>query len=116
MQKMDKLTHERLKPYEKYMATAVRANYITTLVNRQLIELEEIAQPLGIKLAKRSCPQCVFDFVLKLGRLYYAYKEEPVVEEKPQEVVKEVKTDGKETKETKKGRGRKKTNSGSKKV
>lgn len=76
---MTREQHERLKKYDKWFHTAVRAQYITTLTARQVNELVEIATPLGVKLQHKSCPVCLYDFMVQLGRLYFAYKEEPVV-------------------------------------
>lgn len=103
---MTREQHETLKKYDKWFHTAVRAQYITTLTARQVNELVEIATPLGVKLQHKSCPVCLYDFMVQLGRLYFAYKEEPVAVEPKKEEVKveeKPKQNGKKNSKRKKG-------------
>lgn len=66
--------YNRLRKYEKYLYTALYADYIRTLTNRDVEELIECGEELGISYKNNHCPKCLFDFVKKLAAPYFEQK------------------------------------------
>lgn len=65
----------RLRKYETWMYTAVKADYIRGLTATQMNDLIDIASELGIKHVNNHCPKCNLDFVRKIGVLFFEQKE-----------------------------------------
>ena len=85
---MKQETYDRLTKYNSYLYTAHNADYIRALSNREVDELIEIGNELGIYYKNNHCPKCALEFVKKLAVQYFAYK--PEVKEPVSEKAKEV--------------------------
>lgn len=67
--------YNKLKKYDSYLTTAVKANYIRSLTTKEVDELVEIGSELKITLTNRSCGTCILGFMKKLGVPYLEQKE-----------------------------------------
>lgn len=72
--------YNRLKPFEQYLGTAYRAQYVRGLTSKQLDELTLIAKELGITFKYNGCSKCTYNFVKRLADLYYNYETSKVEE------------------------------------
>lgn len=63
---------ETLKPYESYLRTAVRSNYVRSLPMKDAKLLADIYISLGHTKPNLSCGKCVLNMCKVLGREYFS--------------------------------------------
>ena len=94
---MTREQHFKLKKYESIFRTAIDAQYYRAMTSAFAKDLIDTCKELNIYI-NVNCGQCMIKAIQTLGKLYFAYNEEPEIEF-PQEPLKE---DSKTTKEVKK--------------
>ena len=67
--------YNKLKKFDSWLATANKGNYIRSLTNKQVDELIEIGNEIGIVYTNNHCPKCILDFVKKLSIHYFEQKQ-----------------------------------------
>ena len=66
--------YNKLKKFDSWLTTANKGNYIRSLTNKQVDELIEIGNEIGIVYKNNHCPKCILDFVKKLSMPYFEDK------------------------------------------
>lgn len=84
---MTNLQYNKLKKYEGIFHTAINGNYYRAMDSHFASDLISVAKELNVYI-NPSCGQCMLRAIQTLGRLYFAYQEEPEIEF-PQETLKE---------------------------
>lgn len=64
-------TYYRLRKYEDYLTTAYKANYIRSLTNKEVDELIDIGNELGIYYKNNHCGKCLLEFIKRLATPYF---------------------------------------------
>ena len=67
--------YNKLKKFDSWLTTANKGNYIRSLTNKQVDELIEIGNEIGIIYKNNHCPKCILDFVKKLSIPYFEQKQ-----------------------------------------
>ena len=67
--------YQRLRRYEHYLYTALKAGYIRSLTSVQMNELSEIGAEIGIPYKHTGCPLCALKFVKALAVPYFDQQE-----------------------------------------
>lgn len=87
---MKKKTFDKLKKYERYMTTAVHANYITGVTRKAASEIAELYNDTyGTHETTTTCTKCVLKWVKRLAADWFAMKEEIETKAKPETGVSE---------------------------
>lgn len=76
---MTKEQHEKLKKYEQIFRTAIDSLYYRAMDSRFAADFISVCHELNIYI-NTSCPQCTLKALQTLGKLYFDYKEEPIIE------------------------------------
>ena len=67
--------YNKLKKYEGYLQTAKYGNFIRGLNCKQVQELSDIGNEIGIPYKHNGCPKCMLDFIKKLAEPYFKQKD-----------------------------------------
>lgn len=69
--------YERLKPYEKILANAYKANYVRVINSTQSKELDSIYQELFNQKSRivTGCGHCVLSDIKRMGKEYFEHKD-----------------------------------------
>lgn len=76
---MTDLQYKKLKKYDGIFHTAINGNYYRAMDSHFAKDLLDVAKELNVYV-NPSCGQCMLRAIQTLGRLYFAYQEEPEIE------------------------------------
>lgn len=74
---MNKELFDRMAKFDEMLNSAYNLGFIRALTRSQYDELAEIGKELGITISNIHCPACQLEFVKKLGKPYFEYKNKP---------------------------------------
>lgn len=72
---MNKELFDRMAKFDEMLNSAYNLGFIRALTQSKYNELAEIGNELGIKLTNVGCPACQLEFVKKLAKPYFEYKD-----------------------------------------
>lgn len=68
-------TFQKLRKYENWLRMAYNFDCMRNLTNTQITELTELGKEEGIAYHHSHCPKCTLEFVKKLAKPYFEFKE-----------------------------------------
>ena len=67
--------YNKLKKFDSWLTTANKGNYIRSLTNKQVDELIEIGNEIGIVYKNNHRTKCILDVVKTLSMTYFEQKQ-----------------------------------------
>lgn len=63
--------YNKLRKFDRYLFTSYYSDYVRGLTSREVQELSEIGNEVGIPYKHNGCPKCLLNFIKKLAKPYF---------------------------------------------